>query len=257
MSIRWRRDGRHIRHGSQPERWRIASKQMTAAAMAALRLSARPAWGMLIHSSTGVSSGRPWASLPTTTATRPVRSTLCRAYAARRGAEQAQPQRAHLPQLDLVDDGHEEQRARSGPHHLGVGHVDRVRCQRHGVGARGLGCAEDGAEIAGVGQAGRHDHEVRGTQDAESGRPVAHHCQQGSGRLRGRHPLEHAGSEDMTGRAASALLGGTAPAATNTASTSWPASAARSAMAWPTTNAPPPRALRRPRRRRSRWTLRW
>lgn len=59
--------GRH-RPAQCVERWRAASNDSTAAAMATLRLSARPACGIVTTRAIGTSSGTPCASLPSTSA---------------------------------------------------------------------------------------------------------------------------------------------------------------------------------------------
>ena len=114
-------------------------------------------------------------------------------------AEHPEAGRPQLAQLDVVDDRQQEQRAGRRPHDLRVGRVDGVRREHDRVGPGRLGRPQDGAEVARIGQADGDDDEAGAGQDLGRRGAVADDGQQGLRRLRGRHPLQHAGRQRRAG----------------------------------------------------------
>ena len=135
--------------------------------MATLRISARPAIGIVTSSSSTASQpvGQP-VGLAAQHERRPARRDrrLARADAAagdgadpvdaRRRRSAARATRASVPsttgtwKIDPAD----------GPHGLGVEGVDRAGAEHHGGGAGRLGRAQEGAGVARIGHLDQHEH---------------------------------------------------------------------------------------------------
>ena len=151
-------------------RCRACAYRHTAAAVARLRLSARPRIGIRMTWSTAAStsSGRPWASLPSTQAIRPAEQPLAlggeqvgrvRRDVRGQGPVAGGPQGVdRLQRLARLDDRQVEQRPGRGAHALGVRRVDRAGRQGHARGPGRVGHADQGAGVARVGHLmGEHD----------------------------------------------------------------------------------------------------
>ena len=167
---------RSCRAGHPSEAIRALAYRHTAAAVARLRLSARPGIGMRTTWSTAASTsrGRPCASLPRTQAirpaSRPARSAANRSVESRGhiGGEgpvaRAPKQGDRLQRLPCLDHREVEQRSGRGPHALGIGRVDRAGGQGHPGGARRVGHPDQGARVAGVGHLVGED-DLAGTRE--------------------------------------------------------------------------------------------
>ena len=163
-----------VRWAAAVRRCRSASKHSTEPAMATLSDSERPAIGMVICWSTRArtSAGRPWASLPSTTATGPLQIDLVvgqavtdhRGHAPNaRGSQRGE----HVDRVTPAGDGHVEERARRGAHALRVAGVDRAPAEDHRGGAGGLGGPQEGARVARIGHVDedQRDRSGGGRQD--------------------------------------------------------------------------------------------
>ena len=183
-------------------RWRATSKQTTAAAIAAFEALGPSGVGDGQPAVDGGVGGQP-VRLVADGQREPAGEVGVGVGRAggRGGAEHPEAGRSQLPQLDVVDDRQQEQRAGRGPHDLRVGRVDGVRGEHDRLGPGRLGRPQDGAEVARIGQADGDDDEAGVSQDLASRRAVAHDGQQRLWCLRGRHPLQDAGGQRRAGGA--------------------------------------------------------